>query len=89
MIQIAQLLPPGVVLDNLTLSTATIGTPIVLSAHAANNNDALALKDSFSRSSLFTGVSILTLTNTSGANADTTYPIAVTLNVTINKEAAE
>jgi Tfp pilus assembly protein PilN len=89
MIQIAQLLPPGVVLDNLTLSTATIGTPITLSAHAANNNDALALKDSFSHSALFTGVSILTLANTAGTDVGTTYPIAVTLNVTINKAATE
>lgn len=83
---IARLLPSGVVLQNLNLDAQTFGTPTSLVAQAKTYDDALALKESFEKSSLFSDVhfeSIASGTSTDG------YPIAVNLSVTIKKDAAK
>jgi Tfp pilus assembly protein PilN len=87
MIAIAHVLPPGVVIDSLALSPATIGVPITLQANAANNADALLLKKNFSSSPLFSNVSIQSLSSATAGDT-TAYPISITLNITINKTAA-
>lgn len=87
MISIAEALPPGVVIDSLTLSAATLGVPITLNAHAKSNTAALQLKTNFTNSPIFSNVSIQSLTS-APATATSGYPIGITLNVTINKVAA-
>jgi Tfp pilus assembly protein PilN len=84
---IAQVMPAGTVLASLSLSSTTFGTPIILQANAKSIDDALALKDSFSKSSLFSNVSIQTLTSTGGTASG--YSTSVSLGLTINKSAAK
>jgi Tfp pilus assembly protein PilN len=85
---IASAMPAGVVLSNLTLDPSTLGSPITLQAYARSTSDALKLKDSSQSSPLFSSVSFQTLsTGVSGAVSG--YPIAITLSLIINKDAAK
>ena len=85
-LEIASLMPKGVVLDSLDLDSQTFGTPIVLSARAKSYESALALKNSFEKSALFTDVHFQSITT----NDDTSgYNYTVSLSVTIQKGAAK
>ena len=84
-LEFASLMPAGTILDTLTLDSATFGTPITLNAKAKNYESALALKDSFQNSSLFTDVHFQSISGV----ADAGSPVSVSLNVTIKKEAAK
>lgn len=86
-IRVAQILPAGVVLDGLSLSASTFGTPTTITAHAKTNAAAVAFKDALqSYPAYFSNVSFQNL-NTSSNSGD--YPIVVVLNVTISKETAK
>jgi Tfp pilus assembly protein PilN len=87
-LEIAQLLPGGVVLTNLSLDAATFGSETTLVAQAKSYDQAVALKDSFSQSPLFSNVHFQSINTTEGA-AGNTYPITVTLSVTFKKGAAK
>ena len=82
---IAAAMPSGTVLQSLTLSSSTFDTPITLQISAKSTADALALKESFGRSPLFSNVIFQALT-TSGSGGE--YPVSATLGLTINKAAA-
>lgn len=82
---IAALMPAGVVLDSLTLSPTTLGTPTNMQFFAKTTDDALKLKDNFQASQLFTNVSFQSLSNSTSQAGD--YPVSAILNVTINKSA--
>ncbi|MEO5950505.1 MAG: hypothetical protein ABIQ04_03590 [Candidatus Saccharimonadales bacterium] len=82
-LQISRLVPPGVVIDNLSLDPKTFGTASVITAHCKTASDATALKESFQNTTLFSNVHFENLSSTIG---DTTgYPFTVSLNVTLNK----
>lgn len=83
---IAALMPAGTVLDSLALSPTSFGAPTTLTVYAKTTADALAVKDSFQSSSLFSNVSFTALSN-SAQSKD--YPITASLTVTINKGAAQ
>lgn len=83
---VAQLMPSGTVLDKLNLDSQTFGTPIVLTAQAKSYESAIALKDSFQKSPLFSDVHFESITS---AESATGYPYAVDLNVTIKKDTAK
>jgi preprotein translocase subunit SecG len=82
--KITQLIPSGVVLNNLTLDTKSFGTETSFIFKAKNYASAIALKDSFQNSSLFSNVHFASISG----SEDKQYPVDVTLNVTIKKEAA-
>lgn len=83
---ISRLLPPGTALDTLSLDDKTFGEPTTLSVQAKDYDAALALKDSFQSSPLFTKVHFEDLnSSTSGSE----YPITVNLSVTMSKDAAK
>lgn len=84
-LKIAQLLPPGVVMDNLSLDAKTFGTPTTFSVKAKSYDTALALKNSLQSSPLFSNVNFASISGGEGG----AYPIKVTLNVTIQKDAAK
>lgn len=84
-LEIAALMPAGTVLDNLALDSATFGTETTLNAKAKSYDDALALKDSFQDSDLFSNVHFQSISG--GTDGD--YPVSVSLNVTIKKDAAK
>lgn len=81
-IQVANLLPQGVVLDQLSLDAQTFGTPTVLAAKAKSYEAAIALKNSFQSSSLFSNVHFQNITSSQDKGD---YPFSVNLNVTFVK----
>ena len=85
MLEIGRTLPDGVVLSSLSLDAATFGTPVTLQAQARDINSAVALKTAFQNSDLFSNVSFSSI-NEGGADQ---YNYNVTINVTINKTAAQ
>lgn len=85
---VAQAMPTGVVLENLSLSPATIGVPITVVAYAKSTEDALRLKENFQQSPLFSQVSFLSLASTAQSSA-AGYPITVNLSLTINKGSTQ
>jgi len=82
-LEIASLMPPGVVLDDLKLDSKTFGTKTILAAHSKTIGDAIALKESFQKSPLFTDVNFQTIST--ATEAGSAYPIGINLNVTIKK----
>jgi Tfp pilus assembly protein PilN len=85
-LEIAALIPKGVILDNLNLDAKTFGTETTLTARAKTVDDAIALKNSFQNSPSFSNVHFQSIAT---AEAGGAYPISVSLNVTINKDAAK
>ena len=84
--KIADVVPSGVILDSLDLDSAKLGSSATMSASAKTYNDAVALKDAFIKDeNLFSDVSFETLSYTDEGGG--TYPIKVSLSVTIRKEA--
>jgi Tfp pilus assembly protein PilN len=84
-LDIAGVLPSGVVLDTLSLDSATFGSPMVLTANVKDYPTVLALKDSLQGSSVFSNVSIQSITN----GSDGAYPLSAAFSVTIRKDAAQ
>ncbi len=85
-LDIAALMPKGVILDSLRLDAKTFGTETTLGARAKNLDDTIALKNSFQNSPLFSNVHFESITTVEDGNA---YPLAVSLNITIKKEVAK
>jgi Tfp pilus assembly protein PilN len=85
---IAKIMPSGVVLDALSLSPATLGTPTTFQVYAKTTEDALKLKSNLQQSSLFSEATFQSLTSSTQNNA-AGYPITATLSVVINKSAAK
>ena len=83
-LEIASVLPAGVTLDTLNLDSATFGTPTVLNAKVRDYPTVLALKNALQGSSLFSDVSLQTISS----DGTGSYPLNATLSVTIRKDAA-
>jgi Tfp pilus assembly protein PilN len=86
-LEIAHLMPAGTILEGLNLDSAAFGTPTTLSAKAKTYNDAIALKDAFQRSSIFSDVHFDSVTASEAAGTD--YQLTVNMSVTIKKDAAK
>jgi Tfp pilus assembly protein PilN len=94
LIDIANVLPAGTIVDNLSLASNSFGTPVTLTARtklgpdAANRDiNALNLKKALEASSLFENVSInsTTLTENPGTPLEVKYPLTVVLSTTLSK----
>lgn len=86
-LEISKLLPRGVILRELRLDSQTFGTPTTLSAQARSYESAIALKDAFSSSPLFSDVHFQSITSEGSDGESGSYPYSVTLGLTISKEA--
>lgn len=87
-VNIGQLMPPGTVLEKLTLDTNSFaGTPISTKAYAKTSNDVLALRKSFESSPIFTGVNFQTIVE-SGSGIEG-YPVSVDMSFTLTKAAMQ
>lgn len=83
-LRIANVMPRGVVLDDLTLDKTTVGAPSKLNARVANKRAAQQLKDALDASPrYFSGAHYDTITR---AEDDAQYPFAVVMTVTIKPE---
>ena len=84
-LEIAQVLPSGTVLDTLSLDSKTFGSPTTLAAKVKDYPTVLTLKNSLQNSNVFSNVSIQSIDG--GGDGD--YPLSATFNVTIRKDAAQ
>lgn len=84
--EITKTLPKGVVLDNISLTSTSFGQQTTFAAHAKTDADAMALKNSFQKSPLFSNVYFQNLSDNSLANEPmfANYPIAVTISAKLN-----
>lgn len=83
---VSRLLPRGIVIQNLSLDAQTFGTETTLSVQAKSLTAAVDLKNSLEESPLFSNVHFESIaTSDSSASG---YPVAVSLAVTIDKDAA-
>lgn len=85
-LQISRLLPDGVILKQLNLDATTFGTPTTLTVQVKDYNTAIKLKDAFQKSSLFSDVHFESISTAADRKS---YPVDVTLGVTITKEASK
>lgn len=81
---ITELLPKGVVLDNINLSAKDFGNQTVIAAHASNYDAVTQLKQNFQQSKVFSNVFFQTINDT-GDSPDKNHPISVNISVKINK----
>lgn len=84
-LKIASLIPNGVVIQGLNLNPQAFGVETSLAFQAKSIDDALNLKKVFENSDVFTNVHFQNLEDKGGSEE---YPVAVNLNVTIDKKIA-
>lgn len=88
LLKIAKYLPAGIIIDRISLDSATYGTPVTLHFLAADEERAIALKAALNESKIFSDVHFQTLNlaeNGKSANG-TVYRVGITMSTTINKE---
>jgi len=89
-VQIAQVIPAGVVLDSISLTADSFGSPINLNAKTKSYQAAVNLKNSLENSSMFSDVR---LSSVSGSNetgeAASDYPVSVSLTATLSAERVQ
>lgn len=83
---ITELLPKGVILDDISLAAQDFGNQTVISAHATNYDAVTNLKQSFEQSKLFENVFFQSITVEAPQDGKSNkYPITVSISVKINK----
>lgn len=87
LLAIAKVMPQGVIFDTISLDASTFGTPLTLQLKATDENAAIAAKEAFSKSPMFSDVHFTSLTK--GADGKDKHPISASLSVIINKDAAK
>jgi len=80
---IAAALPSEIVLDSLSLSNSTLGTPITLQARARSSTNVSKMKENFEKSSLFSNYSVLSIVTDQKDSSG--YPVTISISLTINK----
>lgn len=90
---IAKLLPDGVIMDSISLSSADFNKQTSFTAHARTIAQATKLKENFQKSPMFSNVYFQSLSDQSiptdgNTIKSTDYPIAITISVMINKDKA-
>ncbi|HZJ34981.1 MAG TPA: PilN domain-containing protein [Candidatus Angelobacter sp.] len=85
--EIAAALPAGIMLDKLSLSNSTIGTPITLEASALSAANVPKMKENFEKSTLFSNYSLGSIVTDQSDSSG--YPVTISINVTINKVIAQ
>ncbi len=90
LLNITNALTPGTVLDGITLTSASFGAPITLSARATSYDTALKLKSQLLNSGVFSNISINTANmSASGGDARTSkYPLSISLSAVLVKQNA-
>jgi Tfp pilus assembly protein PilN len=86
LMNIGRQMPAGTVIDSIVLDTASFaGTPITLKAYAKTTNAAVALREKFQSSPIFTKVNFESISDTTGIDG---YPVSVSMTLTVTKAAA-
>jgi len=88
--EIASIVPPNVVLDDLTLDPKNFGSSATMNASAKTFEDATKLKEAFIKSDqIFSNVQLQTIRASEAGADDGSYPVKVNLSVVINKGALQ
>jgi len=83
---LASVLPSGVIVQTLTLTSTSFGTPTTVSFLAKTNAEATKLQSQLQSSPYFSGVSLQSI-NTNNANPS--YPVAATMTLAFNRSIAQ
>ncbi len=83
--RITELLPRGVILDNINLSAKDFGNQVTITAHAKNYDTAGQLKQNFEQSKMFDNVFFQRIDTNSSTEGSSNYPVNVDISVKINK----
>ncbi|MDN5819365.1 MAG: PilN domain-containing protein [bacterium] len=83
-IKIASTIPSGVVIDQLSLDASAFGSPTSLQANAKSYDRAIALKEAFQKSSLFSDVHFESISYAESGTEK--YPVKVVLGLIMNKQ---
>jgi len=85
LMNIGQQMPPGTILSSIALNAASFtGAPVTLKAYAKTNDNAVALRQKFQSSPIFSNVNFASISDSSGIEG---YPISVSITLTITKAA--
>ena len=88
LVNIGQQMPAGTVIDKISLnSTSFTGTPLTLKAYAKTTDAAVALREKFQSSPIFTNVNFESVSDTAGGIPG--YPVSVSMTLTITKAATQ
>lgn len=89
--KIANLIPRGVILDDLALNPETFGTSVTMTASAKTISDGTKLKDALSGDNgVFSNVQLQSIrSEDSSGGSSTGYPVKVTMTVVINRTALQ
>jgi len=88
LMNIGQQMPSGTVIEKITLDAASFtGAPVVLKAYAKTNDAAVALRERFQSSPLFSNVNFESVSDSAGGIDG--YPISVSLTLALNKVVAQ
>lgn len=87
LLTISNLLPHGVIFNTISLDATTFGAPTVLALKARDETAAVAAKDAFSKSPMFSDVHFTTLSYQKQSQDG--YPVSANLSVIISKDAAK
>ena len=86
LINIGQQMPEGTVLSGITLDSASFaGTPVSLKAYAKTTEAAVALREKFQSTPIFTNVNFESVSDTDGIS---NYPVSVSMTLTVTRAAA-
>jgi Tfp pilus assembly protein PilN len=87
LIAVTKLLPPGTVLDHISLSANSLNQQTEFQIHATSYDTALKLTDSFQKSDIFDNVYFETLTAADAATrVSANYPVDVLISAKLNKK---
>lgn len=86
--KIARALPAGAVIETLDLNPTTVGQPITLSVSAKDQATALSVKATLEKENVASNITIASLQEHQAAEAQepSSYPVQISLNLTLNKE---
>lgn len=87
LVKLAQEMPEGTVMENLTLNEAVFsGTPVTAKVYAKTTEQAVALQEKFRSSTLFSNATFQSIEQTSSLEG---YPVSISMSFTLNKKAVE
>lgn len=81
---ISAAMPEGTVIDSLSLNSKIFESSVTLTIYAVSTDAALKLKEKFQSSSLFTGVTFQSITNSNTTKSEG-YPVTASVSLSINK----
>jgi Tfp pilus assembly protein PilN len=86
-LEIARVMPAGTALESLNLTPESIGKPLTLSVKIKGERQASSLLSAFQRAAIFSNTASFGALTINTGDDSMTYPYAIIINVTINKEA--